>query len=33
MTYHRVIKKIVVIFVYSIKSYCVLKMSKNKEEI
>jgi len=31
--WHRVIKKKVVILIYSVKSYCVLKMSKNKEEI
>jgi len=28
MTYHRVIKKKVVILVYSVKSYCILKMWK-----
>jgi len=33
VTYRRVIKKKVVILVYSVKSYCVLKMSENKEEI
>jgi len=34
VTYHRVIKKKkVVMLVYSVKSYCVLKMSENKEEI
>jgi len=33
MTYHRVIKNKVVILVYLVKSYCVLKMSENKEEI
>jgi len=32
-TYHRVIKKKVVILVYSVKSYYILKMSENKEEI
>jgi len=31
MTNHRITKK--KLFVYSIKSYCVLKMSKNKKEI
>jgi len=31
VTYHRVKK--VMIFVYSVKNYCVLKMSENKEEI
>jgi len=34
VTYHRVIKKKkVVILVNSVKSYCVLKMIENKEEI
>jgi len=34
VTYHRVVKKKeIVILVYSVKSYCVLKMSENKEEI
>jgi len=32
-TYYRATKKKVVILVYSVKSYCVLKMSENKEEI
>jgi len=31
--YHRVIKKKVVILVYSVKSYCVLKISENKKEM
>jgi len=33
LTYHRAIKKKVVILVYLVKNYCVLKMSENKEEI
>jgi len=33
VTYHRAIKKKVVILVYSVKSYCVLKRNENKEEI
>jgi len=32
MTYHRVKKK-VMILVYSVKNYCVLKMGENKEKI
>jgi len=32
-TYYRIIKKKVVILVYSVKNYYVLKMSENKEKI
>jgi len=33
VTYHIVIKEKIMILAYSVKNYCVLKMTKNKEEI
>jgi len=33
VTYHKVIKKKIVMLVYLVKSYYVLKMNENKEEI